>query len=224
MYWVLPTFFPLTNVFVSIDCTDQEEEALNRWRDTFIGYVTSNWNVPWSGTQSRQDELPENFVFVFRQIIFVGLNLVSGNVYDQDVWDERLALDLEWVTQAYDTWHNETRAMVLFSHSSPDNSLSAAFFEPFMEEVGTSWTDLEFIVLHRSNPGVQEMEQTLQYGGIDNLQVISVLGSTWPPLRATVTIDRSVPAGPPQDGGDRRKAVTVQVEQDIFNYLNAPQE
>jgi hypothetical protein len=68
------------------------------------------------------------------------------------------------------------------------------------------------------------MEQTLQYEGIENLQVISVLGSTWPPLRATVTIDRSVPPNALDAEGNRRTAVTVQVEQDAFDYLDTTPE
>lgn len=192
-----------------------------------VGYESSRWTLPYN-TQVRQvDELEENFVFVYRQVIFVGLNLVSGNVYDQDAWDARLAMDLAWVESAYDSYHNVTRAMVLFSHSSPDNSLNAAFFEPLLQNVSSSWTDLEFVVMHRNNPG-QVMENTLEYSGITNLQVVSVLGSVWPPLRATVMIDTSIPAttdGTGDGGGDadRRKVVTVQVEQDTL-YQETPQE
>ena len=182
-----------------------------------VDYESSRWTLPYD-TQVRQtDELEENFAFVYRQVMFVGLNLVSGNVYDQDVWDSRLAMDLEWVERAYDAYHNVTRAMVLFSHSSPDNSLNAAFFDPLLLNISSAWTDLEFVVMHRNNPG-QVMEQTLEYAGIANLQVVSVLGSVWPPLRATVMIDTTIPATSTDP-----KAVTVQVEQDTL-YQETPQE
>jgi hypothetical protein len=180
-----------------------------------VDYESSRWTLPYDTEIRQTDSLVENFAFVYRQVIFVGLNLVSGNVYDQDVWDARLALDLAWVESAYDAYHNVTRAMVLFSHSSPDNSLNTAFFEPLLQNVSSSWTDLEFVVMHRNNPG-QLMEHTVEYAGIANLQVVSVLGSVWPPLRATVMIDTSISAT-----GTGQKAVTVQVEQDTMYQSTA---
>ena len=79
------------------DCPDPAA-ALTLWHDTLLDFETSNsdWQLPF--TLSRQEpDYPENFAFLYENILFVGINLVGGTIHDADEWAARLAADLAWI-------------------------------------------------------------------------------------------------------------------------------
>jgi len=156
------------------------------WRQTLVGYERMYWGQP-QWTIYRQDFYPENILFVDNQIVFVGINLVSGYVHDETEWSDREQADLDWIDEAYWGYRRDARVMVVFAHASPQYTQNAGFFEPFLRAVEDDYTEMHFVLVHRNSP-TEVWEVTQRYDGIDNLDVITVMGSVWPPQQATIDL------------------------------------
>jgi len=126
------------------DC-DDPALALNYWNTHFLG-LESNFC---SGLAvSRQAARPQNFAFVAKNVLFIGLNLVGGS-NDDDVMQD----DADWVEQQMVTQAPFVRAAVLFAQAGPGSGRTLFFeqFEPdaiafgkpvlFIHGDGHSWID-----------------------------------------------------------------------------------
>ena len=47
----------------------------------------------------HQPEREENLAFVYQGVLFIGLNMVSGQKQSSEEWETRLAQNLEWTKQ-----------------------------------------------------------------------------------------------------------------------------
>lgn len=151
-----------------------------------MGYETKHWDSKWL-VDRQEPNNPENFAFSMHNISFVGINLVAGNVYDEEEWAARHRANIDWIQLQYDLHEQDGTAdvMVIFGHASPDNSQNQAFFTELLDLIEGFYTEMHFVYAHRNSPtqatGFQE-----RYDGIGNLDVITVLGSVWPPVQATI--------------------------------------
>lgn len=169
-----------------LDCED-EEAALENWRETLAGYESSNddWEQRWE--VERQEDYPENFMFTHEGVVFVGINLVSGYIHDEDEWWTRQTADLDWIEEAYYTHRDENRAMVVLAHSSPLYSQNKDFFKSFLKSVEKDYWDMHVVFVHRNSP-TESSALEESYDGIENLDVITVLGSQWPPQSVQIDL------------------------------------
>jgi hypothetical protein len=126
------------------------------------------------------DNHPENFAYVFNQILFVGINLVGGIVHDVDEWETRHQANLDWIDNQYDLHQNEVLTMVILAHSDPDISNNDNFFATFFRRVEQDYA-LLVVFVHR-NLGVEVGAIEPAYNGIANFMVVIVAGSVWPPM------------------------------------------
>ncbi len=126
------------------DC-DDPGTAWTYWNTHFLGLESnfcSNLAV------SRQTARPQNFAFVSKGVLFIGLNLVGGS-NDDDVLQD----DADWVEQQLTTQAPFVRAAVLFAQAGPGSGRDLFFdqFEPdalafgkpvlFIHGDGHSWID-----------------------------------------------------------------------------------
>ena len=115
------------------DCTDQEY-AWKNWTKHFLGFQ-NNW--PNHGFNvSPQHERPENFAFVHKSTLFVGLHIISASVTDWESWDRKVNDDSIWLRRVFD-WHRNNpnvSAMVLMSHAHPHHRRYKGFIDT-LEEV-----------------------------------------------------------------------------------------
>lgn len=83
----------------------------------------------------RPADRPENFAFIHKKTLFIGLNLVGGRVHNQTEWTTRLLAQARWTTGLMKTHTNgvasfqQVRAIVIFGHANP-SSLHDSFFHP----------------------------------------------------------------------------------------------
>lgn len=132
-------------VFITIgdnewnDCGDPTA-AFALWRRYFLRFE-QNWSH--SFKVARQTARSENFAFLHRGILFIGINVVRGGLSGSEE-RQRLAQNLDWIKQQYAA-HPKARQIVLLGHAGPDSS-RAAFYRDVA--TATARADKPFLLLH----------------------------------------------------------------------------
>ena len=98
------------------DCPDPDS-AWPLWEEHFMEF-DQNWPAP-KFEVARQPARRENFAFVHRRCLFVGLNLVGGRVHDEVAWKDRLNDDIHWLKKNFSTHQNKVKCAVVFGHAQP---------------------------------------------------------------------------------------------------------
>lgn len=98
------------------DCSDPDA-AWQLWEAYFAAFE-DNWdNLKFE--VRRQPSRKENFAFVFRKTLFIGLNLVGGKVHDEAEWKRRLADNAEWLEQNFAAYSKKVKCAIVFGHAQP---------------------------------------------------------------------------------------------------------
>ncbi len=160
------------------DCPNPEQ-ALGFWNQYFLNFETKYWSEPSWEVLRQLPNYGENFAFLQREVLFVGINLVGGIVHDQAEWDARHAANLLWIERAAEDYGGSYNTMVVLAHSHPDIQINQNFFQDFYPMVQSF--DEKVIFIHR-NLGIDTWKKESGYNGIKNLDVVSVEGSKWPPM------------------------------------------
>jgi hypothetical protein len=175
------------------DCP-KPEEAMSLWHEYLLEYETQHWAEPsaWTVERDAADEYPENFAFVYNEILFVGINLVGGVVHDSNEWDRRQEANLRWIDDNFQQHRENIKAFVLFAHADPDVPSNGPFYEPFKEKVRTEYNQIPVVLIHR-NLGVEPWSWETEFENIENFSVVVVAGSVWPPLMGAIDLNQSNP-------------------------------
>lgn len=111
------------------DCPNANE-GLGFFRNVF-GQLENNWNAPF--TVHRNEDRPENFYFVHKNVLYIGLNLIGGAIHDNDEWISRLSSQFNWVKALTETYvlgsAKEAGSVVIFGHAIPTYE-HRQFFRP----------------------------------------------------------------------------------------------
>ena len=140
--------------------------------------------------QRNAESAPENFAFYNNDgVVFLGINLVGGAVYDEMSWQTRHQSNLDWINSNVN-FYEETvnpRVYVIFAHASPFLQSNSAFYNSLFDRIEEDYKDSEFILVHR-NLVTEEAGLYENYWGIDNLDVVIAQGSIWPPMKIQVDL------------------------------------
>lgn len=105
-----------------------------------------------------------------------------------DEWEERQLEGLEWIRRSYNEFWTRDGVIVLFVHASPlSNPRINFFFSDLFEQIEDRYDDIHFVIIHKNSPS-EITSLTKGYEGISNLDVISVLGSVWPPVMVEIDL------------------------------------
>lgn len=111
-----------------IDCPKWNNSATIEqgwaWYDKYLSNLDEFFEYPWD--LKRQEIRNENWAFVYKGVLFIGLNMPGGayiNVMDR-FYDNN-----EWVLQQLN--NPDVRAAVVFGHSGPHSGLNDYFFDLF---------------------------------------------------------------------------------------------
>jgi hypothetical protein len=115
------------------DCPNRNE-GWELWNNTFVGFESKYWpDHPF--TIVRQIGRVENFSFVHKGSLFIGLNMVGGPVHDRPEWILRLTQQLDWVKvliRQYQTTTEKSNGVVgriiIFGHADPASMHNKYFF------------------------------------------------------------------------------------------------
>lgn len=109
----VPTFIVLGDNEYN-DCGDPEQ-GLEYWKKYFL-----HFNERWifEPTVTYQTERNENFSWVMDKVLFIGINLVGGNLHDPAEWNTRLKDNGNWVKKQMEEQKKNVSAAVIFAHAN----------------------------------------------------------------------------------------------------------
>lgn len=167
------------------------------WKDYLLDYETKHWELPpWEIIRQGDSSVAyqaysENFLFTYGQAAFVSINLGSGEVYSETESQQRHDANLVWIDSAYDFYSKQVSTIFILADDGPPGvSQNTQFYVELLALIESDYKDVEFVLVHR---GSSSWGYTEKYGGINNLDVVEVLGPIWPPLRMTVDFGQTKP-------------------------------
>lgn len=173
------------------DCAEPAE-AWRLWKQHFMRFDARwekdvNKDVTASLVVARSKERPENFAFVERQTLVVGLNVVGGRVHDAAEWRQRHSQCLGWLTKQAKQNEGKYKAVVVLAHARPAPT-QKDFFDGFSQLAG-DWK-LPTLYLH-GDGHVWTKDRPFESKNILRVQVDQ--GGKAPPVRVAVFPDREQP-------------------------------
>src|SRR3990172_3592934 len=160
------------------DC-DDPDEAWDFW-ETYFSEFEGNF----CGAPPVQAQLvrPENFAFVDRGGLFVGINLVGGST-PPGGGTSLLPQDADWVGSQLATQQGSVRAAVIFSQAGPGQSKHATFFDQFVP-AATSFAKPILFLHGDGHSWRMDRPFTAQ-----NVLRVQVERGTSPPVEGTLGVD-----------------------------------
>ncbi|MEN8183401.1 MAG: hypothetical protein ABFS46_12795 [Myxococcota bacterium] len=163
------------------DCSNPDS-AWQLWESYFTDFEQNYCGPP---PAEAQDVRHENFAFVSKGVLFIGLNVVGGTVHDADEWATRLQQDADWVDLQFQQKGGQVRAAVIFGHAGPSSNRTL-----FFDQFEASSSDLGKPVLY-----IMGDDHSWQFDNPfsePNMARISIEKND-PPLEVTVTLDSQDP-------------------------------
>ena len=113
------------------DCEDPEE-AWDAWISTFELY-NQRWDMTTAAdgealTVFREKNQLENWAFVVKGVLFVGVHVVNGIVPDSNEFRQRNKLNMQWVKGMSKHHEAAIRAVVVCGNAQPGHNTNAGFF------------------------------------------------------------------------------------------------
>jgi hypothetical protein len=188
-------FFPfLTRIFL-LQYIDNEyndcpnlDESWGDWEAVF-GNFEKHWDSSLNVT--RDPGRPENFYFVHKRMLYIGLNIVGGLRHDKDEWETRLVDQWQWTKGLIETHiveePSDAAGVVIFAHADPRPTAHASFFDPLQNYIATELNnEIPFIYVNGDQHYFQFDDNF--YGQSNFHRIMVEGGSEQPPLQMTVTV------------------------------------
>jgi hypothetical protein len=127
----IPTFIiPGDNEWNDCGNSQEIDAAWDRWTNNFM-QLENNWNHTFSVV--RQQDHPENFYFIQKKTILIGLNIVGGRVHDTREWTLRLTDEIDWVRSIVRmNVPMNAAGVIIMAHARPTAD-HALFFDPLRD-------------------------------------------------------------------------------------------
>jgi hypothetical protein len=115
------------------DCRNPTD-ALSYWKSEFLEFDRKYWKNHTFQVR-RQVNRTENFSFIHKGTLFIGLNLVGGPVFNRTSWNQRLIEQYNWTVEMIQLYirikipSNSIGRVVIFGHANPTRN-HLKFFEP----------------------------------------------------------------------------------------------
>ena len=171
---------------------EQLEVSHENWRNHFVDFESKHWmNNKFNVSRQNGPQIvrPENFAFEFKEVLFIGLNMVNkisktDGQDDENIWNQRLEENLDWVKSNFDS-HKNVNMVVIFG-SAGNSDVNKPFFEGLRKEIKkrTSLND-EFRVMYVRQASL-EMEGPKKDKEQNNLLVFHVERGHWPPTKFSI--------------------------------------
>ncbi|MCC6508249.1 MAG: hypothetical protein IT423_04025 [Pirellulaceae bacterium] len=184
---------------------DNPAEGLTFWNRQLRDF---DKHFPNSPKLQKQSVRSENFAFVSKGVLIIGLNLVGGRVHDKDEWALRLKHNADWVQEQFAAHRNDVRSVVILAQARPAKD-HEMFFKPFTQ----SCIELGKPVLYLHADGhVWEVEKGWRAPNVWRVQTDQVKLN--PPVLVTVTENAAEPFV-----FDRRMEIGSRRELFVDNWL-----
>lgn len=162
------------------DCPDPAA-AFDMWKTYLLDYSTKYWPPPRFPVQRQLPTYPENFSFVTRRILFIGIHLVGGLIHDPVEWAARQQANLQWIDEQFNAFRSISDMMVIFAHADPGLPSNDPFYLSFSLRVRNDY-NIRTLLVHR-NIFLENWGLETNFEGINNFDVLIVEGDVWPVMR-----------------------------------------
>mmetsp|Transcript_35413 Transcript_35413/g.85874 ORF Transcript_35413/g.85874 Transcript_35413/m.85874 type:complete len:517 (+) Transcript_35413:308-1858(+) len=166
-----------------------------------FGNFESNWSS--SIKPTRDPERPENFYFIHKRVLYIGLNIVGGDPHSYSEWENRLSYQFVWTKNLIDTHvvssPSDASSIVIFAHGDPRPSLHASFFGPLQYYISNDLNN-EFPIIYVNGDKHYFQFDQAWYGQESFDRIMVEGGSTEPPLQMKLTVPNSPDHGVLQVG------------------------
>jgi len=190
------------------DCPNFEESFKN-WLNVF-GDLESNWDLPF--LVSRDRKRPETFMFMYKRVLYIGLNVVGGSITDIEEWETRLEHNFQWTRNLIETYvrpvPSDASSVVIIGHADPRPSAHAPFFEPLKSYIRNELMN-EVPMIYINGDGHRFQFDANFYGEPNFHRIMVEGGRKEPPLRMTLSVPRYPKSG------------ALRIE-DIYSYERYP--
>jgi hypothetical protein len=175
--------------------SDLEDPSLAwTWWQKYYSKFEERFKPLWK--TERQPERPENFVFMHKGVVFIGINLVGGRIHNPKEWLTRLPQDAAWIKQVLTRPSmSDVRAAVVFCQANPLTiraGESKEKFEPFLtpfRRAAAAWKK-PLLLLH-ADGHVWKDDQPWPEKNIRRIQV-DKWDTNYPTVQFTVADDGDV--------------------------------
>ena len=183
------------------DC-DNYPDTINTWRNHFVDFE-QNWS-PLPFEVVRHKKQIENFSFMHKKVLYIGLNMVGGIVHNASEWTNRMDDNIEWVANRVNQHMKEVEVVMVFGNSGNIKENEDFFIDLaiLIEEWNTEYFDAVKSKLHFFYIKESENEFALNqnFMGQDNFLLVNIQEGTWPVGR--ITIDTSMKQFTYNDDGE----------------------
>ncbi len=181
------------------------DEGMTYWNKHFRGF--EKHFEPIVGFR-KQDTRDENFSFVMKGVLVLGVNLVGGRVHDKKEWADRLQDDADWVKLNLEEYGSQVRAAVVLGQTTP--TASHELFFGSLEAMCNDWKK-PVLYLH-ADGHVWQLEKGWRAPNLWRVQTDQVKLN--PPVLVSVTDDPNNPFE-----FDRRRDIGKRRELFVDDYL-----
>lgn len=154
--------------------------AIENWQ-RFLNHFEENFEQNFQVTHQLGNDA--NFCFLHSGVLFIGLHLVGGRMFDNDSWRERLAKNVQWVEEQLANYNN-FRAVVLMGNARPSQQQ-----QDFFAEVADDIRKLgkPVIYIHANQGNGYDAETYVPYSKTPNLIALQIRkGGISPPMKVSV--------------------------------------
>jgi hypothetical protein len=122
------------------DCINPDE-AWAFWTKYFMKFE-DNWVT--HPPVEHQIGFEENFSWISKDVLLIGINLVGGRIHDQDIWNKMLNNSALWVDEQLRKKGNMVKAAVIFAQAKPKEK-HTLFMDTFIKSAKNFTKPLLFI-------------------------------------------------------------------------------
>lgn len=154
-------------------CPDPDQ-GWEYYKQHMMSIDTMYWNATADYDVKRQVDREENFSFLYKRVLFVGLNMVTNS---EDAWEAsaRLEDNIDWVISNVDAYRNNVDAVFVMGHGRLQASENAPFYNAMVSKKESEWEDLLLVYARRA----AETDIEPDVGGINDFAELKV-GNDWP--------------------------------------------
>lgn len=161
-------------------CTDPSEGWEN-YQQSMMKINTKYWDIPQVYDVKRQFSRQENFAFLYRRVLFIGLNMVS-NIDDEWETAFRVQDNIDWVRETVEAYWENADAIFVMGYGRLLAIESAPFYDAIVSLMKKDdWADKLFVYARRSS----ELDIERNVGGNENFIELRV-AAEWPILDVRV--------------------------------------
>ena len=128
---------------------DNQMEAWEAWKDYFFGFK-GNWAR--SFTLARQNGRPENFTFVLKSILFLGVHVINASVTDWDSLNKLVHDDAVWLEESVLAHSDEVGIIVILAHAFPHIRRYREFYDTLVR-ITFKYSQKPFLYLQGDGKG-----------------------------------------------------------------------